>query len=224
MTHDVVQETSVGFGTGSECDWAASNSAVVEIRIADISVAENAKTVASLIRIVNSAYEAEADLFIPGYHRTSEAEIVKLLREGVMAVAYMPVEGGLTHQSIMSASLSSTNKHMKAVGCVYVKQISARLGTFGMLALEPEHQGGGLGRAMVHFAEEHCRRKRCTVMQLELLVPITYEHALKSRLQAWYQRLGYRVVKHGSLDQQYPNLARQLIGTTVCRVFQKDIV
>jgi hypothetical protein len=60
-------------------------------------------------------------------------------------------------------------------------------------------------------------------MQLELLVPTTFEHAFKSRMQAWYQRRGYRVVKLGSFDQEYPALAVHLVGPVEYRIFHKDL-
>lgn len=196
----------------------------LQIRIADMSVAEDAHLVGSLTRIVNDAYgEVEADIFLPGYRRTDEAEIVNLVQEGCLAIAYSPADESLTSDTTDSAPPPKTPS-FKPVGCVFVKQLSARLGNFGMLALELTYRGGGLGRAMIDFAEKHCREKGCTVMQMELLIPTSFEHAVKPRMQAWYQRMGYRTVKLGSFNEDYPSLATQLAGPADYKVFEKALV
>lgn len=196
----------------------------LQIRIADKSVAEDAHLVGSLTRIVNDAYgEVEADIFLPGYRRTDEAEIVKLIQEGCLAIAYLPAGESLTSDTTDWTPLPSTPS-FRPVGCVSVKQLSARLGNFSMLALQLKNRGGGLGRAMIDFAEKHCRENGCTVMQMELLVPTSFEHAVKPRMQAWYQRMGYRMVKLGSFNEDYPSLATQLAGPADYKVFEKALV
>ncbi|OAA49558.1 Acyl-CoA N-acyltransferase [Metarhizium rileyi] len=207
-----------------------ASSGPFDVRFADASASEDtedAALVTSLVEIVNRVYrETEADLFLPGVKRTDEAEISRLAREGLLAVAYGPIphpHPGQNHRPDQHSDQQQRPASPKPVGCVYVKQLSPTLGNFGMLAIDAEHQGGGLGRAMVRFAEEHCRDKGCTVMQLELLVPATSEHAFKSRMQAWYQRMGYRLVKLGNFNQDYPDLAPRLAGPAEYRVFEKHL-
>ncbi|KAG6017778.1 hypothetical protein E4U54_003383 [Claviceps lovelessii] len=201
----------------------------LEIRIGDASAANDAPSVTSLARIVNDAYEeVEADIFLAGYRRTDEAQIVKLIQEGCLAIAYLPVDD--KPPSHAAKSTNSTNPTslsrascVKPVGCLFVKQISAQLGNFGMLAVESQYRGRGLGRAMIDFAENHCREKGCTAMQMELLVPTSFAHAVKLRMQDWYQRLGYRIVKLGSFDQDYPSLAIRLATPVDYKVFEKAL-
>ncbi|KAG6040204.1 hypothetical protein E4U41_001269 [Claviceps citrina] len=196
----------------------------LQIRVGDASVAKDAQTVASLARIVNDAYgEAEADIFLPGYRRTSEPEIVKLIQEGCLLIAYLPANQNPTFEAAGPTALSETPS-LKPVGCVFVKQLSTRLGNFGMLALDSKYRGRGLGRAMIDFAEYHCREKGCTVMQMELLVPTSFEHEVKSRMQDWYQRMGYRIIKLGSFDQDYPYLAALLATPADYKVFEKVLI
>ncbi|KAG6006086.1 hypothetical protein E4U21_007383 [Claviceps maximensis] len=196
----------------------------LQIRIGDASVANDAQSVTSLARIVNDAYgEAEADIFLAAYRRTDEAEIVKLIQDGCLAIAYLPADENPTSHAAKSTSLSK-DPCVKPVGCVFIKQLTAQLGNFGMLALDFQYRGRGLGRAMIGFAENHCRDKGCTAMQMELLVPTTFAHAVKLRMQDWYQRQGYRVIKLGSFDQDYPSLATCLATPVDYKVFEKALV
>ncbi|KAH7139771.1 hypothetical protein B0J13DRAFT_447535 [Dactylonectria estremocensis] len=182
------------------------NESAITIKIPSPTDADDASLTSLLADIVNTVYkEAEADIFLPSYQRTSSTEISQYLRDGQLAVAYL-------------------NSTSEAVGCVFIKLLTPDRGEFGMLALDSRHKGTGLGRQMALFAEDECRRRGCTVMQLELLVPTTFQHAGKARLQAWYLRMGYKVVKLGSFDEDYPDLAKILAGPTEYRVFDKSLV
>ena len=55
----------------------------------------------------------------------------------------------------------------------------------GMLAVDPDRQGRGIGRRMVAFAEARARSAGCVAAE------ITVIH-LRATLIAWYERLGYR--------------------------------
>ncbi|KAF4452559.1 hypothetical protein F53441_4578 [Fusarium austroafricanum] len=176
------------------------------VRIPPSSDAEDKALVSTLTDIVNTVYtNAESDIFIPSYQRTSETEITQFIRNGQLAVAY----------------LASSNE---PIGCVFIKLITPDLGEFGMLALDAKYQGGGTGRQMAAFAEDECRRRGCTMMQLELLVPKTFQHEGKMRLFAWYTRMGYKVVKLGSFGDDYPELVKLLAGPTEYRVFEKSLI
>ncbi|KAH7120472.1 acyl-CoA N-acyltransferase [Dactylonectria macrodidyma] len=178
----------------------------ITIKIPPPTEADDTLLTSLLADIVNTVYkEAEADIFLPSYQRTSSAEISQFLRDGQLAVAY----------------LDSTSE---PVGCVFIKLLSPDRGEFGMLALDSRYRGTGLGRQMALFAEDECRRRGCTVMQLELLVPTTFQHAGKERLLAWYLRMGYEVVKLGSFDEDYPELAKILAGPTEYRIFDKSLL
>ncbi|KAJ4308057.1 hypothetical protein N0V84_012324 [Fusarium piperis] len=163
----------------------------VVIKIPPSSHADDESFSATVASIVNTAYtEAEQDIFLPNYQRTSPTEIAQFVRNGQLAVAYLEDCG-------------------HPIGCVCIKLLGPGRGEFGMLALDAKHQGAGNG---------------CTIMQLEVLVPTTFHHAGKERMQAWYQRLGYQVIKLGRFDEDYPELAKILSGPTDYKIFEKKLV
>jgi GNAT superfamily N-acetyltransferase len=177
----------------------------ISISFPNVSSAEDADFVAALVAIVQVVYsEAEEGIFIPGYQRTTSTEVARLIRDGQLAVAYL-------------------REGMKPVGCIVVRLISPDRGNFGMLALDAAYRGGGVGRQLVLFAESYCRDKGCTVMQLELLVPTTFNHGFKERMQAWYMRMGYRLVQLAQFEQEYPALAPLLAGPAEYRIFEKAL-
>ncbi|KAK7429805.1 hypothetical protein QQZ08_003650 [Neonectria magnoliae] len=177
----------------------------ISIKFPSPDSANDASLTSTLATIVNTVYNwAEGDIFLPSYERTSSTEIAQLLRHGHLAVAY----------------LNSTDE---PVGCVLVKLLSPERGDFGMLALDEQHRGAGLGRLMVDFAEDECRRRGCSIMQLELIVPTTYQHAGKQRMEGWYTRMGYKVVKLGSFNDEYPELGKMLAGPVEYKIFEKSL-
>lgn len=97
-------------------------------------------------------------------------------------------------------------------------------GGFGMLALDAAYRGSGIGRDMVIFAEEHCRKMGLEVMQLELLLPVDFEHAFKKRLQDWYLRMGYRIVKLAAFQDEYPQLEVFVSEPCKYQVFEKSLI
>jgi ribosomal protein S18 acetylase RimI-like enzyme len=127
--------------------------------------------------VVNSAFVVERE-FRPG-DRASSAEIVKLIARDMFLVAE---QGG----------------HI--AGAVHVS-VAKEIGYFGMLAVAPEVQGGGLGRKLLEAAEDHCRKAGCSIMTMS-----TGEE--RKELVAWYERLGYRVTSVAVSDN--PAFARPI--------------
>lgn len=191
----------------------------ITIDFAPPSAAQDADLIARVAALVNTVYfDAEGGIFHDGYQRTSTAEIAQFIKDQRLALARL-----VRPSPSPSAGAGVGTGAGDVVGCVYVKTLSPTLGDFGMLALDVTYRGGGLGRDLVRFAEDHCRRIGCTKMQLELLVPTTFEHALKTRMQAWYLRMGYRIVKLGSFQDEYPALAPLLTGPADYKIFEKDL-
>jgi ribosomal protein S18 acetylase RimI-like enzyme len=83
-------------------------------------------------------------------------------------------------------------------GCVYVETRGNR-GYFGMLSIDPERQGQGLGRQLVTTAEEHCRAAGCRVMEIEVV-------NLRTELPPFYRRLGY--IEAGTRPFNQPDRAK----------------
>ncbi|MFD0855651.1 GNAT family N-acetyltransferase, partial [Actinomadura adrarensis] len=104
-----------------------------------------------------------------------------------------------------------------------VQRLDGETGEFVMLAADPEHRGRGIGRELVRFAEELSRERGLGTMQLELLVPKTWTHPSKQSLHEWYTRLGYRPVRHGSIEESYPALAPDLATPCDFVIYHKKL-
>jgi GNAT superfamily N-acetyltransferase len=149
--------------------------------------------VGELCGLVNQVYAtAEAGLWVDGAARTTPEEMAGLIAAGEIAVA---------------RSFRGDASDDQIVGVVRVQQIDELTGEFGMLMADPAHRGEGIGRDLVRFAEERFHRRGVPTMQLELLVPRDWTHPTKEFLDAWYTRIGYRPVRTGSIDDDYPHLA-----------------
>lgn len=173
------------------------------VRIEMVVAGTDPGIVARVTEIVNQAYEeGEKGLWIDGVARTSAAEVAELIGRGEIAAA---TSGG------------------RVMGCVRVRRLAPELAEFGMLAADPTQRGGGVGRALVGFAEDWARAEGIAAMRLELLVPVDGEHPVKEFLRAWYTRLGYRQVGTGRLDEDYPELAAHLAVPARLLRFHKDL-
>jgi GNAT superfamily N-acetyltransferase len=156
------------------------------IELLEPGAADDAALVDVLARMVNAVYAvAERGLWRDGAARTSPDEMAGLVRAGEIVVARA---GG------------------RPVGVVRVHDVGADASEFGLLAAPPEVRGTGVGRALLDFVEGRTRDRGRSAMQLELLVPRTWSHPGKEFLRGWYGRRGYRLVRTGTLDADYPHL------------------
>ena len=141
---------------------------------------------AEVADLVNRVYaDAERGLWLDGAERVGAEEAAAIVRAGELAVARL--DG-------------------RVVGAVRIQRLDGGLAEFGMLVASPEHRGVGIGRELVAFAEGWAREQGFSRMQLELLVPQTWEHPVKEFLRGWYTRIGYRQVRTGRLEEEYPAL------------------
>ena len=115
-----------------------------------------------IARIINVAFEVERE-FRQG-ERTSAAAIRELIARGEILVS---------------------EENGQLIGAVEVR-VTGETGYFGMLAVDTSARRGGVGRALVEAAEDHCRRAGCTVMTMS-----TGED--RTELIPYYGKMGYRV-------------------------------
>jgi GNAT superfamily N-acetyltransferase len=113
-----------------------------------------------LTAMINRAFAVEK-FFIAG-DRADRAEVEAKMRAGVFLLAEL---GG------------------EAAGCVFV-ELRAETAYFGLLAVEPEMQGRGIGQALISAAEEYARRCGKIAMDIRIASP-------RTELPPFYRKLGY---------------------------------
>ena len=69
-------------------------------------------------------------------------------------------------------------------GCVYV-ELRGERGYLGLLGVAPAQQGAGLGRRLMHAAENYFRAAGCRAIDLRIISP-------RTPLPAFYEHLGYK--------------------------------
>ena len=79
-------------------------------------------------------------------------------------------------------------------------------GYLGQLAVDPAHQGKGLGRVMIQAAEDHLRTEGCEAVDITVLT-------MRPDLLPLYRRFGY--VETGFVENFRP--VRQLAPGVECR-------
>ncbi|MBW8348847.1 GNAT family N-acetyltransferase [Bacillus sp. IITD106] len=174
----------------------------IEIQMLPCNESANIGDMERITNIVNRVYAAsEESLWKHGAARTTVVEIAEFTSRGEIAVARLIGQ---------------------IVGCVRVRRIDQETGEFGMLAVDDEYQGTGIGRELIRFAEQKCQNEQLRKMQLELLVPRKGSHPAKVILENWYSRIGYYPVYTETVDASIPKLAKLLAIPCKFVVFQKE--
>ena len=173
------------------------------IEVLPAAAAADGELVGEIADLVNRVYAvAEEGLWVDGFARTNPTEMAELISAGEIALSR---QGG------------------EIVGSVRVQRLEDGEGEFGMLVADPDHRGAGIGRDLLTFAEGLSRERGSTHMQLELLVPRHWKHPNKEFLHAWYTRIGYRPVRSGTIDEQYPHLAPLLATPCDFVIYRKEL-
>ena len=133
-------------------------------RIADLPDAE------ALMVLINRAFEVEDAFFTT--KRIDLAETLEHFDKGKFILA--EDDGAIA-------------------GCNYV-ELRGDAGYFGLLSVEPNYQGRGLGRILIEQAEEFCREAGCSLMQIRVL-----NH--RTELPPFYEKVGYHVARLEEVEQ-----------------------
>ncbi|MGH9741293.1 MAG: GNAT family N-acetyltransferase [Candidatus Acidiferrum sp.] len=120
----------------------------------------NAKDVSALTRLINAAFVVERAFFEGD--RIDEQGACEFLEKG----KFLIVED--------SSGIA---------GCVYC-ELQGERGYLGLLAVNPQRQGTGLGRKLVAAAEDYFRGVGCSAVDLRIISP-------RTPLPPFYRRLGY---------------------------------
>lgn len=175
----------------------------LQIQALTSAAADDAAITSAVTDLINEVYlPAEKGLWLDDATRTDVEEVTELIRAEEIVVARLSGE---------------------IVGCVRVQQLDDDTSEFGMLAAAPGHRGVGIGRELVRFAERNSLEMGRGTMQLELLVPREWSHPSKVFLADWYGRIGYQVVRTGTIDEAYPKLAPLLATPCDFLIYLKDL-
>ena len=118
-----------------------------------------------LVRIINRAYEVE-QFFVDG-DRTNPAQ----------------VRDRMTRTAAWFLAVDDPQVRGRLAACVWV-EVQADRGYFGMLAVDPDHQGRGLARFLIAAVEDHCRAAGCRFLDISVV-------NLRSELPAFYRQFGF---------------------------------
>lgn len=140
---------------------------MISLRTANLADAE------AIARLVNTAFLVEQ--FFIERDRTNPATVRGLMANGTFLLA----EDG--------ASL---------VGCVHIERHGER-GYFGMLSVDPQRQGTGVGHQLVNALEEYFRDVGCKFCDMKIVDARTDLHAL-------YTRWGYSETGTAPYDDPTP--------------------
>jgi GNAT superfamily N-acetyltransferase len=175
----------------------------IAVQWLEATAARDGDLIARLTDLVNGVYAiAESGLWRDGISRTTASELADLIVAGQIAVA---------------------TRRGRPVGSVHVHDVAPDTSKFGMLVAALEHRGAGIGRTLVEFAERSACERGLRAMQLELLVPRTWQHPSKEFLRSWYGRCGYRVVRTRTVDETHPLLAPLLATPCDLLVHEKSL-
>jgi predicted N-acetyltransferase YhbS len=125
-------------------------------------------------RLINAAFAVER--FFKHGDRTTANAVRALLSRGAMLVA----------EDALGALVGAVRREVRA----------DRLDV-GMLSVDPECQGRGVGRALMTAAEAHGRERGCAAADITVV-------NLRTELVPYYERLGYVEVGTAPFDPDAP--------------------
>lgn len=147
----------------------------------------------AIVSLVNAAFLVEAELL--SGDRIELAEVKERLGRGSFLVC--DGEAG------------------DLAGCVYV-EVRGRTGYLGLVSVAPSHQSLGLGGRLMAAGENWLRAANCDVCELWVL-------SERPVLTAWYQRLGYRIVRTAPFEAVRPPPTRRLLRPCYFEVMERDL-
>ncbi len=138
-----------------------------------------------LFNIIRIAYaETEKEVWGEGYVRVSRESLQKHIEDDEFLIAMIDDE---------------------IVGGIRVYEKEPGCWTFGLLGAAFEHNGKGIGRALIGAAEDKVKSAGGTEMSIEILRAIDIDTDFKVHLAKWYQRLGYEYTGKIDVMSVYPD-------------------
>jgi ribosomal protein S18 acetylase RimI-like enzyme len=128
--------------------------------------------VPELVNLINSAYRGESSK--KGW--TTEADLIEGQR-----INKESLEQQITDSQ--TVILKNTDNQGQITGCVYLQKRGDKV-YLGMLTVSPTLQANGLGKQLLHAAEEYTRSINCTAVTMTVITT-------RTELISWYERRGY---------------------------------
>jgi GNAT superfamily N-acetyltransferase len=127
----------------------------------------------TIVALVHAAFEEYRGKLDPpsGAHRETEGTVRRLMSSTRVVIALAAGEPS---------------------GCVFYEQAEDQL-SFSRLAVRPEYRRRGIGRALIAYVEDQARALKVGGIRLGVRIALT-------RLRAYYERLGYRLVQYCNHD------------------------
>lgn len=91
------------------------------------------------------------------------------------------------------------------VGCLHLYRLTDFVFSFGLLSVDFNFKGKGIGRELIQFAEEIARKNKGESMEIEVLRAKHQELEFKQILDQWYQRLGYELIQTVDFLERKPD-------------------
>jgi ribosomal protein S18 acetylase RimI-like enzyme len=126
-----------------------------------------------IVGLVNDAYRGSSKT--PGW--THEASLFAGRRVDVASVR-ASIESEDTTILVMKAEVD-------IVGCVSLQTLDEHTWYLSMLAVDPDRQTGGVGKAIMAGAERFAQERGARQIKISVI-------NLRASLIAWYERLGYK--------------------------------
>ena len=91
------------------------------------------------------------------------------------------------------------------VGCVHVYKLNETTGGFSMLVSDPNKRGNKIGKQLMMAIEDWMKNQNVNLIQLEILKPSEIIHPEKEFIEAWYKRIGYKLISEKPYGELYPH-------------------
>lgn len=156
-----------------------------------------------LYQILTIAYaETEKEIWGENYPRISFDDYNEIINKGEILVAYNEglVVGGIHHYKATPNSYG-----------------------FGMLCADFDKSGMGIGRTLIDSVEKIAVADNVMTVRIEILRPKSVELEFKTRISAWYQRMGYQYTHSQDFGDVDPKKAIDLITPSCFDYYEKSL-
>jgi len=111
-------------------------------------------------------------------------------------------------------------KH-KIVGCIRLNLLHDAKSEFGMLAVDPQFRGFGIGKRLIRLVEMNAADLGCSKMQLEVFDSQNFPLPEKVFLRQWYRDLGYQYLSNRDAYSKYEWLTQKSLVSLKLELWER---